>query len=593
MAPETSQFESSEMLGAFLASSPLLEESWRLCSRANADAQRSFTVKSVGPMSYVAFSGVQVVAWSRDMVELDENVFGSFNRLVEGKGAVMVHAALLQLFLSFYGCYNFQQKMLEVLKQSKSVVFCGHSLGGAIASLSALWLRMAPQHSISVFCITYGSPMLGNEAFSQAILQERWGGNFCHLVAPHDLVPRLLFSMITSPYLVQLPCQLSDEEKHQLFNNILAGFECRLRPGEHQDQQKCAYWPFGSYMFCTDKGAVCLDNATAIVEFLYLTMADSSSIDDHLMYENYVAKLCWQYLKKRSITSSDHVSNNDAGIALALQTLGISTHQKAAYGTASTCLVTARQLGWPRNLNNAKMAVSLAKINPCRAELEWYKKYCDDSDDQLGYYDSFKRRGASRREFRVNMNRLKLGCFWDDLIEKMETNQLTHDFHKLPKYVNASHFYNLLVEPLEIAEYYKTGKHREKGHYIEHGREKRFKIFDKWWGERKFGDEESKPRSKYASLTQDSCFWARVEEAICLIYDVVGETDVGRRLMLLDNIDKFEQYASGMIEKMEVSVDVLAKNSSYNLFRQEWRDLKAQLQLPPSHSARFQDGMVQ
>ncbi|KAH6781873.1 hypothetical protein C2S51_007166, partial [Perilla frutescens var. frutescens] len=110
MAPETSQFESSEMLGAFLASSPLLEESWRLCSRANADAQRSFTVKSVGPMSYVAFSGVQVVAWSRDMVELDENVFGSFNRLVEGKGAVMVHAALLQLFLSFYGCYNFQQK---------------------------------------------------------------------------------------------------------------------------------------------------------------------------------------------------------------------------------------------------------------------------------------------------------------------------------------------------------------------------------------------------------------------------------------------------------------------------------------------------
>lgn len=257
------------------------------------------------------------------------------------------------------------------------------------------------------------------------------------------------------------------------------------------------------------------------------------------------------------------------------------------------CLATARRLGWPRSLNNAKMAVSLAKVNPCRAELEWYKKYCDDRDDELGYYDSFKRRGASRREFRVNMNRLRLGRFWDELIEKMETNQLTRDFHRLTKYVNASNFYKLLVEPLEIAEYYRTRKHREKGHYIEHGREKRFKIFDKWWRERECGDEEATPRSKYANLTQDSCFWARVEEAICLIYEVVGETDAGRSVVLVDKIEKFEEYANGMIEKMEVSVDVMAKNSSYNLFRQEWRELKAQLQLQPSHFPRFQDGMVQ
>lgn len=536
MAPETSQFESSELLGAFLASSPLLEESWRLCSHANAHAHRSFAVNAVGPVTYVAHSAVQAVVRSQDhmpMVELDENVFGSFSRLH------MVDAALLHLFLSFYACFHFRQKMEEVMKQSKSIVFCGHSVGGAVASLSSLWLlsyirRAPPPHPISVFCITYGSPLLGNQAFSHAILQERWAANFCHVVAPHDVVPRLL----------------SDQER----------------------------WPFGSYVFCTDKGALCLDNASAIVKFLYLTMAEySSTDDDHLMYGNYVSKLCWQYLKKRSIllltSESDdiHDSNNEAGVALALQTLGITTHQEAAY----EALVKARQMGWRRNLNNAKMAVSLAKINPCRAELEWYKKYCDDSDDQLGYYDSFKRRGASRREFRVTMNRIKLARFWDDLIEKLETNQLTHDFHRMSKYVNASHFYNLLVEPLEIAEYYRTGKHREKGHYIEHGREKRFKVFDKWWGERKFGDEESKPRSKYASLTQDSCFWARVEEAICLIYDVVAETDVGRRLMLVEKIDKFEQYAGGMIERMEVSVDVLAQNSSYNLFRQEWGDLRA------------------
>lgn len=253
----------------------------------------------------------------------------------------------------------------------------------------------------------------------------------------------------------------------------------------------------------------------------------------------------------------------------------------------------ARQSGCRLNLNNAKMAVSLARITPLRAQIEWYKAFCDDSDDQLGYYDSFKRRSASKRGNKVNMNRLRLGQFWDEVIHMMETNQLTHDFHKLVKYVNASQFYKLLVEPLEIAEYYRTGMHKTKGHYIEHGRGKRFKVFDKWWRDRKVGDEESNPRSKFASLTQDSCFWARVEEARDNLYRVTGEADSGSHSVLLDKIEKFEQNARVMIERREVSIDVLAKNSSYNLFRQEWEELKARLKLWPPRFPVSRDGMVQ
>ncbi|KAL3637870.1 Lipase-like pad4 [Castilleja foliolosa] len=505
-------------------------------------------------------------------------------------------------------------QMLAILNQCKSVVFTGHSLGGPLASLSALWLLSHVQTyspTMSVLSITYGSPLLGNEAFSQAILQERWAGNFCHIVAHHDILPRLLFApsspylralfqfwqlSMTSPYFVNLVSQLSDEEKVELVEKVLACVKGRLYPGDDWEIIS-PYWPFGSYMFCSGKGAICLDNAVAIVKFLYLTMAESSSanscIEDHLKYEEYVGKVCWQYLKKGSLmmNTSFSESSNEAGIALALQSSGISC-QQPVYETATNSLATARQSGWRRNLNNAKMAVSLSKITPCRAEIEWYKAFCDNSEDQLGYYDSFKRRGASKRDFKVNMNRLRLGRFWDDLIDKLEKNQLTHDFHKLPKYVNASQFYKLLVEPLEIAEYYKTRKHIEKGHYIDHGREKRFKIFDKWWGERKVGDEESKPRSKYAGLTQDSCFWARVEEARELIFHVVGELDLGRRLALLEKIEKFEEYASGIVEKKEVSIDVMAKNSSYSLFREEWRGIKSQLKLLLPLPG-FQDEMVQ
>ncbi|KAK6152948.1 hypothetical protein DH2020_012587 [Rehmannia glutinosa] len=607
------------MLATFLASTPLLAETWRLCGHANAAAQRSYAVNVVGPVAYVAFSGVQVVVACDYLVELEsfgKGVFGSFPFHVEGKGTVMVHGGLLQLFLCFYEKQSFQQQMLAILNQSKSVVFTGHSLGGAIASLTTLWLLSYIQtisSTTSVFCITYGSPMLGNASFSQAVLQERWNGSFCHIVGQHDILPRLLFApsspfvpqlraifqfwhlSMTSSYFVKLASQLSDEEKGELLERVLSFVEARLKPTG--DENECSsYWPFGSYVFCTEKGAVCLDNAVAIVKFLYLTMAGcsgNSCIEDHLKYEDYVGKICWEYLQKGSfLNRCFSESSNEAGIGLALQSSGISP-QEPVYGTAMNCLATARQLGWRRNLNNAKMAVSLSKITPCRAELEWYKAFCDNSDDQLGYYDSFKRRGASKRDFKVNMNRIRLARFWDDLIDKLEKNQLTHDFHKRAKYVYASQFYKLLVEPLEIAEYYKTGMHIEKGHYIEHGREKRFKIFDKWWGERKVGDEENKPRSNYASLTQDSCFWARVEEGRYYIYRVVGETDLGTRLALLEKIEKFEEYASGMIERKEVSIDVLAKNSSYNLFREEWRGLKTQLQQMPPCIPGSQDGMVQ
>ncbi|KAH6791328.1 hypothetical protein C2S51_006334 [Perilla frutescens var. frutescens] len=632
MEPETSQFESSEMLATYLASTPLLDESWRLSSRANAAAAQSFLVHRVGRVAYLAFSGVQVVDCTeescRKLVEVESyanGIFGGFCARGGGDGGdrepIMVHGGLLQLFLLFYHTQNFQRKMLEILNECKSIVCTGHSLGGAIASLTALWLLSSVEttsHSIHVLCITFGSPMLGNESFSQAILQERWGGNFCHVVGQHDIVPRMLFAPATpimeelrvlfqfwhlsmaSPSLAQLASQLSYDDTVEVLELVLSCAEKRSRGVGDQDQEgnsSSVFWPFGSYLFCTDNGAICLDNRVAIVKLLYLMMLKGSSlsyIEDHLKYESYVARVCWQYLRRRSLTDvSFSESSNETGISLALHSSGIDHFQEAIYGTAKSCLAMARHIGCRRNLNNAKMAVSLAKVNPLRAQIEWYKKFCDDSDDQVGYYDAFKMRSTSKRGSKVNLNRVRLGQFWDEVINMMETNQLTHDFHKLAKYVNASHSYMLLVEPLEVAEYYRTCMHKKRGHYIDHGREKRFKVFDKWWRDRKVGDEEGNPRSRFASLTQDPCFWARVEEARDCVYHVTSERDSGRQSVLFDKIVVFEQYARGMIEKKEVSVDVLSKNSSYNMFTEEWQELKSRLQLLPPRFPVLQDATVQ
>lgn len=236
----------------------------------------------------------------------------------------------------------------------------------------------------------------------------------------------------------------------------------------------------------------------------------------------------------------------------------------------------AKSMGRTPNLNSANLAIALSKINPLRAQIEWYKAFCDASDEQMGYYDSFKRRGASKSGFKVNMNRIKLARFWKTVIEMLETNQLPHDFHKRAKWVNASQFYKLLVEPLDIAEYYGKGKHRTNGHYIKHGRERRYEIFDRWWKDRKVPlEEENIKRSKFASLTQDTCFWAKVEEAREWLDNLRhAENDPMKSALLWQNIEKFEQYANEMVERKEVSIDVLAKNSSYTLWVEELKTVR-------------------
>jgi hypothetical protein len=99
------------MLATFLISTPLLPESWRLCSKANAAAVnlQRFVVERVGAVVYVAFSGVQIQSGSdpswRNLVPL-ESIGGlplfSPRRNKEAEEPVMVHEGMLNLFSSLF-----------------------------------------------------------------------------------------------------------------------------------------------------------------------------------------------------------------------------------------------------------------------------------------------------------------------------------------------------------------------------------------------------------------------------------------------------------------------------------------------------------
>lgn len=234
------------------------------------------------------------------------------------------------------------------MQKSKSIIITGHSIGGATASLVSLWLlSYLQQTSISsppsILCITFGSPLLGNESLSRAILHQKWSGNFCHVVWKNDVVPRLLFAPLesftpqlqfllqywqmsmASPHFAELNTQVLDKEvKLQLFLFVLAHVE------ESARVERSSYWPFGNYLFCSDEGEICVDNAKATVKMLLLmfrmTESGDYGIKEHVKYGDWVERVASRFMTRRVMEGEmEHSeSSYEAGIDLALQSCGIS-----------------------------------------------------------------------------------------------------------------------------------------------------------------------------------------------------------------------------------------------------------------------------
>lgn len=107
-------FEMSETLATFLASTPLLEEAWRVCNIANISFPGAYLVERIGSVAYIAFSGRQMTSGSdekcRNLVALSKEDGGVFAPLYRHSEAEepMVHHGMLKLFFSMFPSLQIQ-----------------------------------------------------------------------------------------------------------------------------------------------------------------------------------------------------------------------------------------------------------------------------------------------------------------------------------------------------------------------------------------------------------------------------------------------------------------------------------------------------
>lgn len=130
------------------------------------------------------------------------------------------------------GFYYALNSMLHDLKRfisglkGVSVIHCiGHSLGGAVATLAADWIR-ANGATSTVRLYTFGSPRVGLESFSQKCTSRLVSENIyrvCHTTDPVPMVPTWPFYHVPNDntgYIVEKPLAIKPWEYHLMKHYI-------------------------------------------------------------------------------------------------------------------------------------------------------------------------------------------------------------------------------------------------------------------------------------------------------------------------------------------------------------------------------------
>ncbi|XP_060170323.1 protein EDS1L-like [Lycium barbarum] len=457
----------------------------------------------------------------------------------------MVNKAFYSRFEDILNKSSLKNEVEKAMSDGKQIVFAGHSSGGPIAILAALWCleycRTRPNDNLVYpYCMTFGSPLVGDRIWSHALKRENWARYFMHFVMKYDVVPRMMLAPLSSiQELVQEIFAFinpkSQSYQHEAFvrssnasnffmtvmrsaSSVASYVACNLQGCTNllletvsNIVQLSPYRPFGTYIFCTGNGKlVVIENPDAVLQLLFYSSQMSSeaeaaaviarSLNEHLLYRNEMQdSLEMQdvvYLNNLTdIPLSSNVIPSDEILAMnsALNDLGLSTR-------ARLCLRAAGEWEKQKKKNEEKIDLNKKSIKEGLSKIQEYQTKCDIH--KVGYYDAFKLQ-ENIDDFNANVKRLELAGIWDEIIEMLKRYELPDSFEGRKEWIQLGTQFRRQVEPLDIANYYRHLKNEDTGPYMIRARPKRYRFTQRWL-EHADGVQ--------TDARSESCFWAEVEE---------------------------------------------------------------------------------
>ncbi|KAG5536794.1 hypothetical protein RHGRI_024281 [Rhododendron griersonianum] len=470
-------------------------------------------------------------------MKADLNLFPSLRSIGTDEVAA-VNEAFCRRFEVILRTTSFETEVKKAVAEKKQIVFAGHSSGGPTAILATFWfLEEYVRKSSSPttpLCVTFGSPLVGDRIIPHALRRENWDTYFIHFVMRYDIVPRLMLAPLSSiggelqpvlhsfnPRSVAMAKEASNFFMNVMRNvsSVASHIACNLMGSTNPLLETLTsfielspYRPFGTYIFCTGNGKlVVAKNSDAVLQILFyscqlqceaeITEVAGKSLKEHLGYENELqGSLEMQnvaylddHLKELPLSSNASVEGEIGNLNTALNDLGVSTRGRL-------CLRAAGELQKQKQGNQDKINRNKTEIEK---RLENIRKYQSEREARkVGYYDSFKLQNDVE-DFHANVKRLELAGMWDEIIEMLKKYELPGEFEGQEEWIKLGTEYRRLVEPLDIANYYRHLKNDDTGPYMTKGRPKRYRFTQRW--------REHAERMGRGS-SSESCFWAALEE---------------------------------------------------------------------------------
>ncbi|XP_062030609.1 protein EDS1L-like [Rosa rugosa] len=524
----------------------------------HVDKSSSDAVFIVFPGSWTVkewFSGDQAFGETKiDSKDWSKKAFPSM-RSIGNDDVAIVNQAFLERFELVLKDPKFGEEVTSAVNGNKPIIFTGHSSGGAVAVLATIWFLEAESSKAkktgTAKCVTFGSPLVGDYIVSHALKREKWSEHFIHFVMRYDIVPRILLAPLSS---------IQQELEHVLhyftanghhypresiapdfYTNVMRNASalashaaCKLMGNTNllletltNFTKLSPYRPFGTYIFCTGNGKlVHLDNPEAVLQLLFFSCQLShenemeatarSCINAHLDYATELGRSL-----EENVVYVDRLEELPlASDGSALDDLGLSTRGRL-------CLRAAGELEKQKQKNREQIDRKKAEMEEGMKGLQEYRTF---NAQKVGYYDAFKKQNE-KRDFDANVRRLVLAGIWDEIIEMLKRYDLPDEFEGDEGWIDLGTNFRRLVEPLDIANYYRHAKNEDTGAYMVKGRPRRYRYPQRWLEKNKDLKRDS---------CGESCFWAEVEELLKLASNG-GKVDETRAKELQEGLARWIQ----------------------------------------------------
>ncbi|KAL6143336.1 hypothetical protein ACLB2K_054031 [Fragaria x ananassa] len=453
-----------------------------------------------------------------------------------------INEAAIKLFQSRYNdLLLLKNKLVENSKSKTSplIIITGQYVGGIVATLFTLWLLEGLDllKTKRPLCITFGSPLVGDEHLQKCLLEfSTWKSCFLHIVSDQDHAPKFFLSRNTTG----------------------------------------AYKPFGTFLLCSASGCACSEDPDFILEQFVTTNSQSAQTQDSNLGFPYGQIL--EDLKRKALCN---ISKSIGGVSDPLQAsiitqllaVGVITQQQSG---DTENLVRKRKYETKLVVQKRRKSDSDQNLNEMKvhmAFLEWYKK--ESRQPNIGgYYDRYRNQGNSS-DVKGNEFKKKLMNYWEDSVTEVENKPQLEGAHFRVRWLWAGTNYRRMVEPLHIADYYKDGG---KNYKTDGKRPKHFILLEEWLKKVDKPQEvpsKAKRESVGASLNEDSCFWAHVEEARILC-TLVKNGSVEEKERVLQELKIFEAYVYGSLKNYALSPEIFLEKSSFMQWLKEYKGVVEQ-----------------